>query len=220
MFAAVVFDVYGTLYDTDSLAEACERAYPGRGEVISQTWRQKQLQYSWLRTIMKRYADFEIVTMDALRFTLRSLKLPHDRSLLKKLTDCYDTLDLFPDVTKTLDELEPARMAILSNGSSTMLRKLLSSSRVKDRFDRIISAESVRSYKPAVAVYRLGQTVLNVSKRRTLFVSANAWDIAGAKTFGFVTAWVNRKGQTFEELGSRYDYEVSSLRQLPCIVGS
>ena len=219
MFAAVVFDAYGTLYDTGSLAEACERFYPRRGEAISETWRQKQLQYSWLRTIMKRYADFETITTDSLRFTLRSLKLRHDEIVLKELTDCYQTLRPFPDVRATLEALEGVRLAVLSNGSSAMLGKLLSNSRLKNAFERVISAESARSYKPDAAVYGLGQTALNVPKRRTLFVSANAWDISGAKRFGFVTVWINGKRWTFEELGPRHDHELPSLRELPGIIG-
>lgn len=214
MIKLVVFDAYGTLFDVNSVVQACEAAYPGKGAIISRTWRQKQLEYTWLRALMERYEDFEVVTQDALRFALRQLKLPQTAKTIETLTSSYLTLNCFPEVTEALKVFQPRQLLILSNGTEHMLHTLVENVGLKPYFSAILSVEGLRTYKPNPEVYDSVLTRFGIPKQEILFVSSNGWDIAGAKSFGFTVGWVNRQGNTTEELGLKPDYEVNDLLEL------
>ena len=217
----VVFDAYGTLFDVDSLNEQCDREYPGQGIAINREWRQKQLGYTWLRTLMKRYADFESITHDALKSTLGEMGLKPTPGQLRRLSTGYLTLSPFPDAKDTLMALCSAkRLAILSNGTNRMLQVVVGHSRLSRFFERIMSVERVRSYKPDPSAYRLAMEELNVtSKRDILYVSANEWDAAGAKSFGYTVTWINRKNAPFRNWPEYPpDHQIKRLSDLITLV--
>ncbi len=189
---AVVFDAYGTLYDIQSVAAVTEEAFPGYGEIITQIWRIKQLEYSWLRSLMRRYEDFSVITRDSLAYTIRVLGLDHDAATFERIMDKYLHLDLYPDAMATLTALKGRKLAILSNGSPGMLNALVRNSGLDRVLDATISIDSRRIFKPAPDAYSLIETTLHVPPAEVLFVSSNPWDACGAKTFGLNVAWIER----------------------------
>jgi len=218
---AVVFDAYGTLFDVDSVAAECEKAYPGHGAALSNLWRRKQLEYTWLRALMGRYRDFESVTRDALRAAVRVLNLGITRETEEKLMDAYHTLRPFPDVKETLMRLRSSvRLAVLSNGTGRMLDKLIAHSGLSSLFEAVISVEKARTYKPDPRVYGLVMSDMGISaKSRVLYVSASSWDVAGSKSFGFRAAWINRLNAGFGEWHEYApDYEIKRLTELVDLV--
>jgi 2-haloacid dehalogenase len=209
-----VFDAYGTLFDVHSVVEA-GRAITADPVTLSMTWRQKQLEYTWLRTLMGRYEDFWTVTESALRYAIRRLGLSASEAQVRRLMDAYLTLGAFPEVTDALDRLAGYPRAILSNGAPKMLAAAVASAGLGGQLEHVISVDAVRRYKPAPEVYALGPERLGVAAGALLFVSSNAWDVAGASAFGYRVAWCNRTGAPPEELGLAPDYVVSRLDQLP-----
>ena len=209
-----VFDAYGTLFDVHSIVDA-GRAITADPLTLSLTWRQKQLEYTWLRALMGRYEDFWAVTEAALRWSIRRLALPADEAQIRRLMDAYLTLACFPDVPDALARIEGRPRAILSNGSPRMLHAAVASSGLGRDLSHVLSVDAVRTYKPAPAVYALGPQALGVPAGELLFVSSNAWDVAGAKAFGYQVAWCNRLGAPEEELGVPADLVISRLDQLP-----
>ena len=209
-----VFDAYGTLFDVHSVVEA-GRAVTADPLALSVLWRQKQLEYTWLRSLMGRYEDFWMVTEAALRHSVKRLGLAASDADLARLMNAYDTLACFPEVPDALTRLAGRPRAILSNGAPRMLAAAVSSSRLDRLIEHVISVDRVKIYKPAPAVYALGPSTLGVPAEELLFVSSNAWDVAGAKAFGYRVAWCNRVGAPEEELGVRADYVVSNLTELP-----
>jgi 2-haloacid dehalogenase len=209
-----VFDAYGTLFDVHSVVEAGRRLTADPG-ALSTLWRQKQLEYTWLRSLMGRYEDFWAVTEAALRYTVQRLGLPATEAQLAVLMDAYLSLASFPDVRDTLSRLGPRPRAILSNGAPRMLQAAVRSSGLEPLLDHVISVDSVRVYKPAPAVYALGPRTLGVAADELVFVSSNAWDVAGAKAFGYRVAWCNRLGAPEEQLGVRADWVITTLADLP-----
>jgi 2-haloacid dehalogenase len=189
---AVVFDAYGTLYDIQSVAAITERTYPGYGELITQIWRIKQLEYTWLRSLMRRYEDFSQVTRASLGYTLDSLGLRHDADVLDAIMDKYVHLDLYPDALPALSELKPRKLAILSNGAPAMLNDLVRNTALEDVLDATISVDSKRIFKPSPDAYALIEETLGVAPAEVLFVSSNPWDACGAKAFGLNVAWIER----------------------------
>jgi 2-haloacid dehalogenase len=189
---AVVFDAYGTLYDTQSVAAVTEQAFPGYGEIVTQIWRIKQLEYSWLRSMMRRYEDFSVVTRDSLVYTLRILGLKHDDVVLERIMEKYLHLDLYPDAATALAAMRGRKLAILSNGSPAMLDALVRNSGLDRVLDAVISIDSQKVFKPAPEAYSLIQSVLGVAPAEVLFVSSNPWDACGAKAFGLNVAWIER----------------------------
>jgi 2-haloacid dehalogenase len=189
---AVVFDAYGTLYDIQSVASATEAAYPGNGEIITQIWRMKQLEYTWLRSLMARYEDFAIVTRDSLTYTLQVLGLPRDGTKFAKLMDKYLHLELYPDALPTLNKLNGYKRAILSNGSPDMLNALVKNTGLAPLLDATISVDSRKTYKPSTSVYNVIEEKIGVALKDVLFVSSNSWDAAGAKSAGLNVAWIER----------------------------
>jgi len=209
-----VFDAYGTLFDVHSVIEA-GRAITGDPAALSLVWRQKQLEYTWLRSLMGRYEDFWAVTEAALRFSVRRLGLTADEAQLARLMDAYLSLACFPEVEAALARLAGRPRAILSNGSPRMLAAAVASSGLGRHLQHVLSVDAVKTFKPAPAVYALGPQALGIPAADLLFVSSNAWDIAGAKSFGYQAAWCNRTGAPAEELGVTPDRVVTRLDELP-----
>lgn len=214
MFQAYVFDAYGTLFDVHSVIDAVEREYPGQGATLSRLWRAKQLEYTWLRSLFGQYRDFWEVTRSALEFACAVLGLACPQVVQDRLMDEYLRLALFPDVIPALDELQGKKLAILSNGSPHMLAQVVASTGLVGRFSAILSVDEVGIYKPSPRVYELASTRLGIPKDRIAFVSANYFDVAGAKAYGFYVYWLNRSGAPADELGLKADKEISNLRDL------
>lgn len=213
---AVVFDAYGTLYDVHSVIAACEAKWPGHGESLSKLWRAKQLEYSWLHSMMERYVDFRAVTTAALDFACESLKLPLDDGARSELMERYLHLNAFPEVPAALETLKRGRkLMIFSNGSPDMLGPLVENTGLGKLLDGWISADEVRIYKPDPHSYTLVTKKLGLSADQMLFISSNPWDVAGSKNFGFNVAWVNRGNAVFDKLGVSPDVVLKSLAELP-----
>ena len=208
-----VFDAYGTLFDVHSIVDAGAAITP-EPAALSLLWRQKQLEYTWLRSLMGRYEDFWAITEAALRYAVRRLDIAAGETQIQALMNAYLRLACFPDVRDALARLAAPR-AILSNGAPKMLEAAVRSSGLAPLLDHVISVDRVRIYKPAAAVYALGPETLGIPADELLFVSSNAWDVAGAKAFGYRVAWCNRLGAPEEVLGLGADYVIPSLRELP-----
>ena len=170
---AVVFDAYGTLYDTQSVAAVTEETFPGYGDIITQVWRIKQLEYSWLRSLMRRYEDFSVVTRNSLVYTLRCLGLTYDDGAFERIMEKYLHLDLYPDASAALAALHGRKLAILSNGSTDMLGALVRNSGLDRVLDATISMNSKRMFKPSPDAYTLIESKLGVKPAEVLFVSSN-----------------------------------------------
>lgn len=210
----VIFDAYGTLFDVHTVRDACGEITKDP-DALSMTWRQKQLEYTWLRALMGRYEDFWKVTGDALRFTVRRLRLEASEEQLDHLLEAYLSLCAYPDVGTALGRLEGLPLAILSNGTPRMLEAALQSSNLSSRFRHVLSVDKARTYKPSPAAYALGPGALGCSAGDLFFVSSNAWDVSGAKAFGYRVCWCNRANAPTEELGIIPDLVVDRLDQIP-----
>jgi len=239
---AVVFDAYGTLYDIQSVAAVTEAAFPGYGEIVTQIWRIKQLEYTWLRSLMGRYEDFSVITRDSLAYTLTVLGLQHDSGALERIMEKYLHLDLYPDAAAALAAMRGRKLAILSNGSTGMLTTLVRNSGLDRVLDATISIDSKKIFKPSPEAYSLIETRLGVPPAEVLFVSSNPWDACGAKAFGLNVAWIERvtpeaialacvKNDSvapltmfkairtqMDELGLEPDYRIGALAELPKLV--
>ena len=211
---ALVFDAYGTLFDVQSVISAVNQQFPGQGPALSAAWRTRQLEYTWLRSLMGTYADFWQVTEAALVAACQALKLPLDAAAKDLLLDHYLHLDPFPEVKLALQALSHLPLAILSNGNPKMLHAAVASAGLQGVFAHVISADEVKIYKPVPAVYQLAVNRLGVEKDRIGFVSSNFWDAAGARSFGFRTHWINRAGAPPEKLGILPDANLRSLADL------
>ena len=209
-----VFDAYVTLFDVHSVVEA-GREITSDPVTLSATWRQKQLEYTWLRALMGTYADFWEVTEAALRYAIRQLGLAATDAQIRRLMDAYLSLACFPDVKPALGRLAGRPRAVLSNGAPTMLAAAVTASGLTTFLEHVISVDRVKTYKPSPRVYALGPETLGASAGELLFVSSNGWDVAGAKAFGYQVAWCNRSGAPEEELGVRADLIVDALDRLP-----
>jgi len=217
---ALAFDAYGTLFDVHSVVALGERLFPGQGTALSNTWRLKQLQYTWGRSLMGRYQDFWKVTEDGLVFAARSLKLELDSAKRQQLMDAYLSLAAFPDVAEGLQELKEAgyKLAILSNGSPRMLQDAAKSAKIDRFLSWIVSVDEIKIYKPSPRVYELAPKRLETGPQSIGFVSSNSWDVAGAASFGLTTFWINRGKQPMDELGFPADKEVEKITDLPALL--
>jgi len=202
----LVFDVYGTLFDVHSVEKKCDALYKGHGAEISQIWRQKQLEYSFLRQIMGQYLTFKQVTLDALGFALQTLELSYDETQLHSILAEYEKLEAYVEVEKVLSEANNKQLIIFSNGSRDMLEPLVEQSGLAQYFDNVISVDDIKQYKPSPASYIQVLNTLDLEREEVLFMSSNGWDISGAKSFGFKTAWINRKRAPVEVLNLEPDY--------------
>ena len=239
---AVVFDAYGTLFDVQSVADVTEEAFPGYGDIITQVWRIKQLEYTWLRALMRRYQDFSVVTRDSLAYTLRILGLQYDEATFARLVDRYLYLDLYPDARDALAALSGRKLAILSNGSPDMLNALVTNTSLDRVLSAIISVDAKKTFKPSPEAYMLIEEQFGVKPANVLFVSSNPWDACGAKAFGLNVAWIERVTSEamalacvendllppltmfkalrtqMDALGVEIDHRIRSLSELPKVV--
>jgi len=217
---ACVFDAYGTLFDFASAARNCRDALGENSDRLTALWRDKQLQYTWLRAAQGRHADFWQVTGEALDFALEALGVADGR-VRERLMRLYLTLDAFADVTDALTQLKRAglRVAILSNGSPPMLEAAVAGSRLQELLDAVLSVEEVGVYKPHPKVYQLAVARLGVPAAAIAFLSSNAWDAHAASAFGMRAVWCNRYHQPRERLPGRPEREINSLAQLPALLG-
>lgn len=239
---AVVFDAYGTLYDIQSVAAVTEQAFPGYGEIVTQIWRIKQLEYTWLRSLMRRYEDFSAVTRESLAYTLRCLGLKYDEQAFAGIMDKYLRLDLYPDALPSLAAIKDRKLAILSNGSPAMLTALVKNSGLERVLEATISIDATRTFKPSPEAYSLIEATLNIPPNEVLFVSSNPWDACGAKAFGLNVAWIERVTPEamaqacvksdlvapltmfkairtqMDELGLAPDHRIHALSELPALV--
>jgi 2-haloacid dehalogenase len=211
---AYLFDAYGTLFDVYSVAQPLLAALPCEPRRFLQLWRQKQLEYTWLKTLMERYADFWHVTEAALLATARELSIELTGQHRQQLMEAYLFTPSFDDAKPTLKALGPSPRAILSNGTPAMLNAAVQNSGMESFFTEIISVERVSVYKPSPRVYALGPELLQIPADEILFVSSNWWDAAGAKAFGYRVCWCNRAGSPPEDLGFAPDIIIRSLTQL------
>jgi len=208
---ALVFDAYGTLYDVHAVIRRCEEFWPGKGTALSQLWRAKQLEYTWQRSLMRRYLPFSAVTREALAYACEALKLALDQTRANALMDEYLKLAVYPDVAGALAGFRTMK-AILSNGSPDMLDPLVKNSGLQ--FDAVLSVDEVKVFKPAPEVYQLAVERLGVAKERIGFVSSNCWDALGAKSFGLRVFWINRPKAPVDRLGFQPDAIVGSLDEV------
>jgi 2-haloacid dehalogenase len=217
---ALVFDAYGTLYDVHSVSARAEALFPGHGAALSQLWRTKQLEYSWLRSLMGTYADFNRVTLEALRYAVAVLKLDAGEEAIAALITQYVHLSPFPEVAGALRQLKPGRkLAILSNGAPDTLNALVQNSGLAPLFDAVLSVDSIGIYKPDMRIYRLAEETLGVARENIGFVSSNCWDAVGAGTYGFNVFWINRLGAPVDLHGHAPEHIVSSLDQVAPLLG-
>ncbi|WP_261129266.1 haloacid dehalogenase type II [Bacillus sp. Marseille-Q3570] len=211
---AIVFDVYGTLFDVHSVIEECEIHFPQKGEEISKVWRQKQLEYSFLRGLMGNYRPFWSITKDALKYACKSEGVELSDSIEKALLSAYLQLKPYPEVEEVLERLSGFQLAVFSNGSEDMLHPLIEHNRLQSHFSNLISVNGIKRFKPHPDSYLYALEQLGVERHEVLFLSSNTWDIAGAKTFGFQVAWVNRTGGVMDELGVVPHHVLQDLTEL------
>jgi 2-haloacid dehalogenase len=218
---ACIFDAYGTLFDVASAASHARNDLGERWQALAELWRAKQLQYTWLRSLMGKHADFWQVTADALDYAMSSMGLD-DRGLRERLMQLYLHLDAYPEVKPTLERLKAGgmKLAILSNGSPKMLAAACENSGLTRILDDVLSVESVRIFKPHPSVYRLPVHRFGVQTERMCFLSSNGWDAHAAKANGYRVLWCNRFGQAPERIPEPPDGEIRTLAELPEIVGS
>jgi 2-haloacid dehalogenase len=218
MVQALVFDAYGTLFDVRSVLSRCEEVFPGHGSELTGLWRAKQLEYTWLRSLMGRYVDFWQVTQDGLVFACRSLDLAPKQDQIDHLMEAYLTLSPFPEIATALEALSTVPLAILSNGSPRMLDRVVQNAGLQGQLQHILSADEVQTYKPSPAVYGLVETHLGIRREQIGFVSSNCWDVTGAKAFGFQAYWLNRQNAPLEVLGFPPDRILHSAMELAAAV--
>ena len=231
----LVFDAYGTLYDVQSVRAVAVELCGEKGELVTQLWRLKQLEYPWLRGLMQHYEDFWSVTRASLEFALESVGLTPSPSLCEPLMQRYLHLDLYPEAREALNSLKDRKLVILSNGSPKMLQALTEASGIAHLLADVISVDLAKTYKPNAAVYALVEASIGMAKHEILFVSSNSFDAIGAKHFGFNVAWIERGGgeaapadsnvspfEFFrllrgraETLGSTADFRIRRLTDLP-----
>lgn len=216
---AAVFDAYGTLFDVASAAERAKESLGTKWQQLAELWRAKQLQYTWLRSLMGKHADFWRVTGDALDFAMESLGVD-DRDLRQRLMALYERLGAYPDARPALERLRAMglKLAILSNGAPRMLAAAAETAGLAPLLDEVISIEDVAVYKPSPAVYRLAPDRLGLWPAEIAFVSANGWDACGARVSGLRVAWCNRAGQPRERIPDPPDVEIRSLAELPDLI--
>ena len=218
--SALVFDAYGTLFDVHSVTALAESLFPGKGAALSQAWRAKQLEYTWLRSLMGHYEDFSLVTAASLEWAIASLRIVAGAGAKTALVDEYRRLAMFPEVASALEALAATRpLAILSNGHPEMLAAVVAHNGIRERFrGGILSVHAAGVFKPHPDVYLIAEETLGVPRALIGFVSSNGWDAAGAKSFGFRAYWVNRAHAPVEQLGFPPDAVVSNLAELTALV--
>ena len=215
---AIIFDAYGTLFDVNSAAEKCKDKIGDKWEGFANYWRTTQLEYTWLRSLMNRHKDFWQVTEDSLDKSMKTFEI--DPSMRNELLNLYKILSTFPEVKEVLQNLKKKdyKLAILSNGTPTLLNELVTSNNLDNIFDDIFSIEEVGIYKPDSKVYNLPIKKYQIKKDEVAFLSANTWDVSGGGNYGYSSIWVNRNNNIFDNLDYKPENEVENLKQLLKIV--
>ena len=211
---AYLFDAYGTLFDVHSVVVRAGAGIAGDLAALSRLWRQKQLEFTWLRALMERYEDFWQITEAALHTSLAQLDIHAGEAQVRQLLDGYLAPTVFPDARAALEALRDFPRAILSNGTPAMLQAAVRDNGLQPYFTHIISADQAQTYKPSSKVYQLAVDTLDLRADEILFVSSNAWDAAGAKAFGYRVCWCNRSGNAMDRLGFAPDVVVGSLEHI------
>ena len=211
---AIIFDAYGTVFDVNSAAKKCKDKIGNKWEGFANYWRTTQLEYTWLRSLMKRHKDFWQVTEDSLDKSMNAFKI--DKSMRNKLLDLYKILNIFPEVKDVLNKLKEKKykLAILSNGTPSLLNELVKSNNLDNIFDDIFSIEEVGIYKPDSRVYDLPVNKYQIQKNEIVFLSANTWDVSGGGNYGYNSVWVNRNNNIFDNLDYIPQNQVKNLREL------
>ncbi|MGY9059863.1 MAG: haloacid dehalogenase type II [Candidatus Puniceispirillales bacterium] len=215
---AIVFDAYGTLFDVNSAAERCKGKIGDKWEGFANYWRTTQLEYTWLRSLMKRHKDFWQVTEESLDKSMKVFKI--DSSMKNELLNLYKVLSPYPEVKEVLKSLKAKeyKLAILSNGTPALLSELVKSNNLDDIFDNIFSIEEVGIYKPDAKVYDMPIKKYQIKNEEIAFLSSNTWDVSGGGNYGYNAIWVNRNNNIFDNLDYRPKNEVNNLTQLLNIV--
>ena len=215
---AIIFDAYGTLFDVNSAAEKCKDKIGDKWEGFANYWRTTQLEYTWLRSLMKRHKDFWQITEDSLEKSMKKFNI--NNNMRNELLNLYKVLSTFSEVKKTLQNLKEKnfKLAILSNGTPELLDHLVSTNNLENIFDDIFSIEEVKIYKPDSRVYDLPIKKFKFRKDEIVFLSANTWDVSGAGNYGFNSIWVNRSNNIFDSLDFKPNIEIKSLNELLSII--
>ena len=215
---AIIFDAYGTLFDVNSAAEKCKDKIGDKWEGFANYWRTTQLEYTWLRSLMKRHKDFWQITEDSLDKSMNAFNI--NKSMRSELLNLYKTLNTFPEVKDVLNKLKEKnyKLAILSNGTPSLLNELVKSNNIENIFDDIFSIEDVGIYKPDSRVYDIPTKKYQIQKNEVAFLSANTWDVSGGGNYGYNAIWVNRSNNIFDNLDYKAKNEVKNLNHLLDII--
>ena len=215
---ACVFDAYGTLFDVNSAAAKCKDKIGNRWESFSSAWRTTQLEYTWLRSLMKTHKNFWEITEDSLDHAMETFKIK--KQMRNELLDLYKKLSPYPEVEECLKNLKTKKIkiAILSNGTPDLLMELVESNKIKNYFDDLLSIESVGIYKPDSKVYELPIKKYNCKPENICFMSSNTWDVSGGGIFGYNSVWVNRFNKVFDKLGYQPKFVINNLKELNNII--
>jgi len=215
---AVVFDAYGTLFDVNSAAEKCKDKIGVKWEIFANFWRTTQLEYTWLRSLMKRHKNFWDVTEDSLDKSMKVFNI--NKNMKNELLNLYKILSPYPEVKEVLEDLKKKnfKLAILSNGTPDLINELVESNKLNNLFDDLFSIEEVKIYKPDPRVYELPIKKYKIKSDEITFLSANTWDVSGGGNFGYNSIWVNRHNSIFDILDFQPKNEISNLTQLLDIV--
>ena len=211
---AIIFDAYGTLFDVNSAAEKCKGKIGNKWENFANYWRTTQLEYTWLRSLMKRHKDFWQITEDSLDKSMKVFNI--DNSMKNELLNLYKVLSTFPEVNEVLKKLKEKKykLAILSNGNSDLLYELVKSNNLENIFDDILSVEEVKTYKPHPDVYNIPIKKFQVERDEVAYLSANTWDVSAAGNYGFNAVWVNRNDSIFDNLDYIPQHQIKHLGEL------
>jgi len=215
---AIIFDAYGTLFDVNSAAEKCKNKIGDKWESFANYWRTTQLEYTWLRSLMKRHKDFWQITEDSLDKSIKAFNI--DPSMKNELLNLYKVLSPFKEVQKTLNTLKEKnlKLAILSNGTPSLLNELVTSNKLNNLFDDLFSIEQAGVYKPDSKVYDLPVQKYQIQKNEVVFLSANTWDVSGAGNYGYNSIWVNRNNSIFDNLDYKPQNEIKNLSELTKLI--
>ena len=211
---AIIFDAYGTLFDVNSAAEKCKDKIGDKWEAFANYWRTTQLEYTWLRSLMKRHKDFWQVTEDSLDKSMKVFNI--ENSMRNELLDLYKILSPYPEVPEVLKSLKEKKykLSILSNGTPSLLNELVKSNNIENLFDNIFSIEEVGIYKPDSKVYDMPIKKYKIQNNEVAFLSANTWDVSGGGNYGFNSIWVNRNNSVFDNLDYKPENEIKNLKEL------
>jgi len=215
---AIIFDAYGTLFDVNSAAKKCKDKIGNKWESFANFWRTTQLEYTWIRSLMKRHKNFWQITEDSLDKSMKTYKI--DPLMKYELLNLYKVLSPFEEVPQILKELKAKKfkLAILSNGTPSLLNELVKSNKLDDLFDDLFSIEEVGIYKPDSKVYDLPIKKYKIKRNEVAFLSANTWDVSGGGNYGYQSIWVNRNNNVFDNLDYKFKFEIKNLRELTRLI--